>query len=153
MLIILRTQYKHPETAAIVNGGYEHHTKTRSWTRLPDLQKRRRSLACVCVNKKVYAIGGWNQDDEEMLDLSVTQPAWTTRMKHQSSGCGAARETLSLKVDSTAMAESWTALRRLTHTVKCGSQPCLCQQCLAALCTASSLSRAAESWSRGDQHG
>ena len=69
---------------------YLYDSKTKSWTRLPDLKKRRWSPACVCVDNKVYAIGGYNTDDRkdedsiEMLDLSVAQPSWTilpTRMK------------------------------------------------------------------------
>ena len=66
--------------------------------RLPDLKKQRWSPACVCVDNKVYAIGGYNGDDHEyedsieMLDLSAAQPSWTilpTRMKQGRTGCAA----------------------------------------------------------------
>ena len=36
---------------------YLYDSKTKSWTRLPDLKNRLWSPACVCVDKKVYAIG------------------------------------------------------------------------------------------------
>ena len=42
-----------------------------------------RTHACVGVDNKVDAIGGWNRDDEkhedsiEALDLSVPQSSWT----------------------------------------------------------------------------
>ena len=78
---------------------YLYNTTTKSWIRLLDLKKRRAYHACVCVDNKVYAIGGANKDDMkfedtiEMLDLSVPQPSWkvlpSRRMKHGRCGCAA----------------------------------------------------------------
>ena len=92
----------------VVVGGYPsnnsksvllYDTETGSWSKLPDLKIGRRRHACVCVDNKVYAIGGWNpngvkqEDTIEVLDLSSTKPAWTVvseRMKKGRSGCAAA---------------------------------------------------------------
>ena len=41
---------------------YLYDSKTKSWTRLPNLKKQRSWPACVCVDKEVYAIGGFNFD-------------------------------------------------------------------------------------------
>ena len=79
---------------------YRYGTKTKTWTRLPNLKKQREWPRCVCGDEKVYAIGGLNDDDQEdedsieMLDLSVPEPSWIilpTRMKHGRGGCAAAR--------------------------------------------------------------
>ena len=87
------TRYKNKNKSTLL-----YNTKTKSWTRLPDLKKRREWPACVCVDKNVYAIGGYNDDDDkhedsiEVLDLSVSQPSWTilpTRMKQRRWGCAA----------------------------------------------------------------
>ena len=72
--------------------------RPKSLTRLSDLKKRRWWHACVCVDKMVNAIGGWNSDDEkdkdgiEMLDLSVPQLTFMDKFFLQEpSGCAACR--------------------------------------------------------------
>ena len=57
---------------------YLYDSKTKSWTSLLGLKKRRYSPACASVNNKVCAIAGYNayhngkiEDGIEMLDLSV----------------------------------------------------------------------------------
>ena len=69
----------------VVVGGYPsesaawtlmYDTANKSWSRLPDLNMGRRKHACVAVDSKVYAIGGWNphslreEATVEVLDLS-----------------------------------------------------------------------------------
>ena len=75
---------------------YLYNTKTKSWTSLPDLKRGREWPACVCVDEKIYAMGGYNDDNDkhedsiEMLDLSVSQPLWTilpARLKQGCTGC------------------------------------------------------------------
>lgn len=71
---------------------------TKSWTHLPDLKKRREKPCCICVDKKIYTIGGYNRQDGicektvEVLDLSMPKRGWTvlpTRMQQGREGCAA----------------------------------------------------------------
>ena len=69
--------------------------KNKSWSALPDLQVGRWNHACVCVDGKVYAIGGLEQDTIEVLDFSTaaaTTSGWKLlpeRMKKRRFGCSA----------------------------------------------------------------
>ena len=83
-----------------------YNIRTKSWSVLPGLRKERVGAACVCVNQKIYTIGGSNANNNEeeeedgdlcentieVLDLAVPSRGWTllpTRMKQGRYGCAA----------------------------------------------------------------
>lgn len=95
----LRTEMHGPRMAPrvgtddllVVLGGFGSHQnmvdtvekfdpKHQTWSRLPNLSKRRRYVAAASVDGRVYVIGGYDGQSRlctvECLDLSEEEPAW-----------------------------------------------------------------------------
>ncbi|ESO99289.1 hypothetical protein LOTGIDRAFT_113379 [Lottia gigantea] len=67
----------------------QYNPRTQSWSRLPDLTKRRRYVSSASVNGCVYIFGGYDGQSRlntvECLDISDEKPMWVTvtNMNHR----------------------------------------------------------------------